>query len=128
MRQDSVGSIKYKFFDIDNEVQFEGMEEVDYSVIRWALHECMNEANAVVFPSMNKRGGRSPGPIFGLLGEEFTLAEAETAMEQVQGRELDKRNFRRAVIAAKRFEETGGTRGGKNRPAKLYRLREQTVV
>lgn len=61
---------------------------------------------------------------FQLLPEEFTLTELQQAYEVVLGEELDKRNFRRKILQAKILEETGGSRTGEGRPAKLYCYRE----
>ena len=61
---------------------------------------------------------------FQLLPEEFTLTELQRAYETVLGEELDKRNFRRKILAADILVDTRQTRLGDGRPAKLYRYRE----
>lgn len=58
-----------------------------------------------------------------LLPETFTLAEAQAVYEAIKGEQLDKRNFRRYLLALGRLEETGEKRqSGAHRPAMLYRL------
>jgi 8-oxo-dGTP diphosphatase len=58
---------------------------------------------------------------FELLPEKFTLSELQRVFEQILGRSLDKRNFRRKVklldvlVALEEWE-----RGEPNRPARLY--------
>jgi hypothetical protein len=58
-----------------------------------------------------------------LLPEAFTLTELQHAYEAVIARPLEKSAFRTRVLAAGFLEPTGGSRGGSNRPAALYRLR-----
>ncbi len=61
---------------------------------------------------------------FHLLPPTFTLRELQTAYEAILGRSLDKRNFRRHVVAAELIECTGSKRrDGSHRPALLYRFR-----
>ncbi len=61
---------------------------------------------------------------FQLLPEAFTLTELQHAYEHILGETLDKRNFRRKVLATSILEETGALRGGDHRPAKLYSFRD----
>jgi 8-oxo-dGTP diphosphatase len=65
---------------------------------------------------------------YGLLGEEFTLSDLQAVYEAVQARPLDKRNFRRKVLALGLLEETGEQRRGSHRPAQLYRFPPDLVV
>lgn len=60
---------------------------------------------------------------FQFLSEEFTLSELQAVYETIQQTPLDKRNFRKWVLALEQIEETGGERReGAHRPAKLYRV------
>jgi 8-oxo-dGTP diphosphatase len=65
---------------------------------------------------------------FQLLPETFTLTELQKAYEHILDEELDKRNFRRKVLAANVLEATTFVRSGDHRPAKLYRFREDAVA
>lgn len=65
---------------------------------------------------------------FQLLPETFTLTELQEAYEHILDEKLDKRNFRRKVLAAGVLEETSFTRSGDHRPAKLYRFRADAVA
>ena len=57
---------------------------------------------------------------------DFTLPEIQKMYEQVLGRELDRRNFRKKFANAGLIEETGDKATGSNgRPAKLYRFKEE---
>lgn len=59
---------------------------------------------------------------FELLPAEFTLAELQSACEQVLERRLDKSSFRRRLADRGLVEPVDGAfRGGANRPAQLYR-------
>lgn len=61
---------------------------------------------------------------FHLLPPTFTLSELQSAYEAILGHALDKRNFRRRLIAAAILESTGEQRrDGSHRPALLYRFR-----
>ena len=59
---------------------------------------------------------------FLLLPEEFTLSELQRVYETVLNEPIDKRNFRRKMLAANVLEATGNLREGDHRPAKLYRF------
>lgn len=65
---------------------------------------------------------------FQLLPETFTLTDLQEAYERILGEALDKRNFRRKVLAAEVLVATSHIRSGDHRPAKLYRFREDAVA
>jgi 8-oxo-dGTP diphosphatase len=61
---------------------------------------------------------------FQLMAPAFTLSELQRVYQAILGETLDKRNFRRRILALEQLEETGeARRHGCHRPAKLYRLR-----
>ena len=69
---------------------------------------------------------------FLLLPRQFTLSELQRVYEAVLGETLDKRNFRRKMLAtriegAPVLEATGEVRQGGHRPAKLYRFTARAV-
>ncbi len=64
---------------------------------------------------------------FLLLPEEFTLSELQRVYETVLDEQLDKRNFRRKILATDVLEETGNMREGDHRPAKLYRFTAKAI-
>ena len=58
-----------------------------------------------------------------LMPPEFTLTNLQGVYEQVLGRSLDKRNFRRRMVASRLLAGTGVfQREGSHRPAELYRF------
>lgn len=60
---------------------------------------------------------------FQFMSEEFTLTELQEVYEIILRTDIDKRNFRKWVLALERIEETGEyRREGAHRPARLYRL------
>lgn len=60
---------------------------------------------------------------FDLLPDTFTLTELQNLYEVVLGRPIDKRNFRKKVLAMSLLEDTlAQTTGGRHRPARLYRF------
>ncbi|HQY91484.1 MAG: NUDIX domain-containing protein [Caldilinea sp.] len=64
---------------------------------------------------------------FLLLPSEFTLSELQRVYETILHEPLDKRNFRRKVLAAGVIEPTGNMRAGDHRPARLYRFTATAV-
>jgi 8-oxo-dGTP diphosphatase len=61
-----------------------------------------------------------------LLPPEFALSDLQQVQEAVLGRELDKRNFRKWVLASGAVEATAHfRRDGAHRPARLYRFRTE---
>lgn len=65
---------------------------------------------------------------YGLLADAFTLSELQAVYEAVLGRTLDKRNFRKRVLALDLVQETEGQRRGPHRPAQLYRFTDTALV
>ena len=66
---------------------------------------------------------------FQLLPNSFTMYELRRVFELFLGEELDKRNFRKKIIALDQIEETGKKReSGQHRPARLYRVKNPKDV
>ena len=60
-----------------------------------------------------------------LFPSDFTLPELQSVYEQIYGREIDRRNFRKKIDALNLIEDTlEKNTGGHGRPAKLYRFKE----
>ena len=63
-----------------------------------------------------------------LLPPEFTLTELEESYELILGRPIDKRNFRKKIAKLGVLTELADYRkGGKHRPARLYRFRSRHI-
>ena len=61
-----------------------------------------------------------------LFPSDFTLPELQRLYEQILGKKLDRRNFRKKFINLGLIEDTGDkNEGAAGRPAKLYRLKDQ---
>lgn len=61
--------------------------------------------------------------------EKFTLSDLQSVYECILGERLDKRNFRKRLQGLGCLEETGEElRGGKHRPAKLFRTKRPGCV
>ncbi|WP_204508366.1 NUDIX hydrolase [Aestuariivirga litoralis] len=58
--------------------------------------------------------------VLALLPARFTLTQIQKVYEAVEGQPLDKRNFRRAILAKGWIRETGAMERGSRRPAMLY--------
>lgn len=66
---------------------------------------------------------------FQLLPKTFTLSELQEVYEILLDEELDKRNFRKWVLALEQIEETGERRRrGIHRPARVYRRKNPDSV
>jgi 8-oxo-dGTP diphosphatase len=64
-----------------------------------------------------------------LLAAEFTLSDLQQVYETVLGRSVDKSAFRKRIKEGDFLEEIPGKlRHASNRPAQLYRLRDQQAV
>ncbi len=60
---------------------------------------------------------------FNLLPEQFTLRELQRVYEIILHKKVDKRNFRKKVLATGILEDTGAKKmEGTHRPARLYRF------
>jgi 8-oxo-dGTP diphosphatase len=61
-----------------------------------------------------------------LLPAQFTLTQLQTLYESILATTIDKRNFRKKILALRLVEETGERQSGvQNRPASLYRFVHQ---
>jgi 8-oxo-dGTP diphosphatase len=66
---------------------------------------------------------------YSLLPESFTLSELQRVYESILGRLLDKRNFRKWILARGIVHPTGGRRSvGAHRPARLYAFTSREPV
>lgn len=64
-----------------------------------------------------------------LLPNFFTLTELQDVYEVILGQELDKRNFRKKILALEIVKETGRMQEGvKNRPAALYTFTSKSIT
>jgi 8-oxo-dGTP diphosphatase len=59
---------------------------------------------------------------FELLPERFTLAQLQGLYEAILGRPLDKRNFRKKLLAFDFLVPLDDYSGGAHRPARLHRF------
>lgn len=64
--------------------------------------------------------------IFALMPREFTLSDLQKTYENILGRKLDKRNFRKKLYSLSLVKTTGKLKKGEaHRPAHLYRFKER---
>jgi 8-oxo-dGTP diphosphatase len=67
--------------------------------------------------------------VYGLLPEQFRLSDLQKIYEIIIDAKLDKRNFRKRMLATRLLEETGRKdMTGAHRPAMLYQFRKREVV
>ncbi len=66
---------------------------------------------------------------FQFMPGEFTLTQLQQVYQTILQQEIDKRNFRKWILALECIEETGSVRrDGPHRPAKLYRVKQPGKV
>lgn len=65
--------------------------------------------------------------VYNLLPEEFTLGELQRTYEIIRGRPLDRRNFRKKILAAPLLKPLRKIRRGPHRPAALYAFRDRKL-
>ncbi len=58
--------------------------------------------------------------VYSLLADEFTLGELQEIYEVILGRTLDRRNFRKKILALRLLRRLRRRRRGPHRPAQLY--------
>lgn len=67
--------------------------------------------------------------VYGLMPKQFRLSELQTMYEIIINEKLDKRNFRKQMLATELLEETGKKDiNGAHRPARLYRFKKNKIV
>jgi 8-oxo-dGTP diphosphatase len=66
---------------------------------------------------------------FAFMPKRFTLSELQAVYETILQQEMDKRNFRKWILALEQLEETDEERrDGQHRPARLYRVKHPGKV
>jgi 8-oxo-dGTP diphosphatase len=67
--------------------------------------------------------------VYGLLPAHFRLSDLQKIYEIISARELDKRNFRKRMLATGLLQETGRKEiVGAHRPAMLYQFKKREVA
>jgi 8-oxo-dGTP diphosphatase len=67
--------------------------------------------------------------VYGLLPEQFRLSDLQKIYETIINEKLDKRNFRKRILATGLLQETGQKElAGAHRPAMLYQFKTHEVV
>lgn len=66
---------------------------------------------------------------FQFMPDDFTLSQLQQIYEIILQEDIDKRNFRRWILALEQIEETGEMEQGQShRPAKLYRVKNRSEI
>jgi 8-oxo-dGTP diphosphatase len=67
--------------------------------------------------------------VYGLMSDKFRLSELQKMYEIILGSELDKRNFRKRILASGLLQETGKKDLlGAHRPAMLYQFKKMEIT
>jgi 8-oxo-dGTP diphosphatase len=105
--------INLKWFAVDSlpRLAFDHEKILDYAVTR-----------------LRTKAGYS-NIVYGLMPEKFRLSDLQRMYEIITGRNLDKRNFRKKMIAMDLLQPTGSRdESGAHRPAMLYRFKRRELV
>lgn len=67
--------------------------------------------------------------VYGLMPEQFRLSELQSMYEAILNKKLDKRNFRKRMLASGLLQETGKKEvAGAHRPAMLYKFKKKEIA
>ena len=67
--------------------------------------------------------------VYGLMPEQFRLSELQAMYEVILNEKLDKRNFRKRMLATGLLQETGKKEiAGAHRPAMLYKFKKKEIA
>ncbi|MDX1434969.1 MAG: NUDIX domain-containing protein [Gammaproteobacteria bacterium] len=67
--------------------------------------------------------------VFQFMPDKFTLSDLQKVYEIILNREIDKRNFRKRMLALDQIQQTSEVRrNGSHRPARLYRVKNPREV
>jgi 8-oxo-dGTP diphosphatase len=97
-----------------------------YADIGWfpvrALPELAYDHNAIAAYALHRLQAKLgyTNIVYSLLPQEFTLGELQAIYEVILNTPLDRRNFRRKVLALGLLKPLAETRRGAHRPARLY--------
>ena len=103
-----------------------------YAALEWhpvaALPRLAYDHGAVVASAVARLQAklRYTNLAYALLDETFTLADLQSVYESVLGRHLDRRNFRKKILALGWLRALGRKRRGPHRPASLYVFRDRS--
>ena len=87
-----------------------------------------NEILAYAVERLRAKAGYS-NIVYGLLPTRFRLSDLQKIYEIILNEELDKRNFRKKMLATELLKETGQKdQAGAHRPAMLYQFKKKKIV
>lgn len=110
--------------DVEHIFEKESMEDVNWHNV-YDLPEMAFDHKTIIDYSIQRTRERLEYfPIsYKLLQDKFTLTELQKTYELILDKQLDKRNFRKKILAGTMLIETDEyTKSGSKRPAKLYQF------
>jgi 8-oxo-dGTP diphosphatase len=120
--------VSVAYFALVRPDQHPAKGDTDASEAAWFLSEDLPElafdhAEILTAARERLRGKIRYQPVgFELLPEEFTLGQLQALYEAILGRPLDKRNFRKKLLAFDFLVPLDAHAGGSHRPARLHRF------
>jgi 8-oxo-dGTP diphosphatase len=101
-------------------------DQPKYSRVQWfpvrALPSLAYDHNAIAQYALSRLQAKLEytNIVYSLLPREFTLGELQEIYEIIRGRPLDRRNFRKKILALGLLRPLRRQRRGRHRPARLY--------
>lgn len=108
-------------FSSTDEVQWVGVHEVEQYDLAFDHFLLFNKA----IQRLRNKVSYTTLPMH-ILPKVFTLAQLQKAYEIIIDHKVEKKSFRRRIDAAKLLEETGDFKQDGGRPAKLYKMRDDS--
>ncbi len=132
-RQRSISIAYFALIPSPNEISLE--DPGYYKDIKWVQVSKLPEMAFDHKEVVNKANQRLKSKLgysniaYSLLPKEFTLTEVQEVYEIILSEKMDKRNFRKTIIAKDIIEETTNIlRGQSFRPAKLYKFKDEHIT
>lgn len=110
--------------DVEHIFEKESMEDVNWHDVYDLPDMAFDHKTIIDYSILRTRERLEYFPIsYKLLQDKFTLTELQKTYELILDKQLDKRNFRKKILAGTMLIETDEyTKSGSKRPAKLYRF------
>ncbi len=115
--------------DVDNIFENENVEYVDWHNV-YTLPDIAFDHKKIIEYSLHRTRERLEyfPIIYKLLQDKFTLTELQKTYELILNKQLDKRNFRKKILAGNMLVETDEfTKSASKRPAKLYKFNPDII-
>ncbi|MBI3250094.1 MAG: NUDIX hydrolase [Deltaproteobacteria bacterium] len=125
-RDPTAHTVAVAYFALVPSLAYELRSGEKYADVGWfpvrALPQLAYDHNAIAHYALQRMQAKLgyTNIVYSLLPREFTLAELQEIYEVILNRKLDRRNFRRKILALGLLKSLQKARHGAHRPAALY--------